>query len=191
MHRLGTGITRHLIEPKDFTFVGLPTQNTIHPPRCFSQKISNWSLFYKSRSLITVFTKTRYFSVHWDSSAHCTSSQPAYLTFLARLSPLGTAVTTGLLYQPQMIVDGECGAVGGMKIGKRNQSTLRKPTPAPLFPPEIPLGQTRDRTRAAAVKPATNHLSYGAACFSNIGLRFCFIPHVHNHILNYQPRHVW
>jgi hypothetical protein len=31
-----------------------------------------------------------------------------------RLSPLGTAATTGLLYKPQMIDEGECGAVGGM-----------------------------------------------------------------------------
>jgi hypothetical protein len=37
-----------------------------------------------------------------------------------RLSALGTAATTGLLYQPQMIDDGECGAVGGMKIGRGN-----------------------------------------------------------------------
>jgi hypothetical protein len=31
-----------------------------------------------------------------------------------RLNPLGTAGTTGLLYQPQMIDDGYCGAIGGM-----------------------------------------------------------------------------
>jgi hypothetical protein len=37
-----------------------------------------------------------------------------------RLSPLGTAATTGLLYQPQMIDDGDCGAIGGMKIGRGN-----------------------------------------------------------------------
>jgi hypothetical protein len=36
----------------------------------------------------------------------------------ARLSPLGTAATTGLLYQPQMINDSDCGAIGGMKIGR-------------------------------------------------------------------------
>jgi hypothetical protein len=29
-----------------------------------------------------------------------------------RLSPVGTAATTGLLYQPQMIDDGDCGAIG-------------------------------------------------------------------------------
>jgi hypothetical protein len=30
-----------------------------------------------------------------------------------RLNPLGTAATTGVLYQPQMIGDGDCGAIGG------------------------------------------------------------------------------
>jgi hypothetical protein len=33
-----------------------------------------------------------------------------------RLSPLGTAATTGLLYPPQMIDDDDCGEIGAMKI---------------------------------------------------------------------------
>jgi hypothetical protein len=33
------------------------------------------------------------------------------------LSPVGTAATSGLLYKPQMIDEGDCGAIGGMKIG--------------------------------------------------------------------------
>jgi hypothetical protein len=45
---------------------------------------------------------------------------------------------TGLLYQPRMIGDGDCGEIGGMKIGKGNRSTQRKPIPAPLCPPQIP-----------------------------------------------------
>jgi hypothetical protein len=64
------------------------------------------------------------------------------------LSPLGTAATSGLLYKPQMIDEGDCGAVGGMKIGRGNRSTRRKPAPAPLCPPQIPHDQTRARTRA-------------------------------------------
>jgi hypothetical protein len=35
-----------------------------------------------------------------------------------RLSPFATAATTGLFYQPQMIDDGDCGTIGGMKIGR-------------------------------------------------------------------------
>jgi hypothetical protein len=50
-----------------------------------------------------------------------------------------------------MIGEGDCGATGGMKIGRGNRSTWRKPAPAPLCPPQIPLDQTRDRTRAAAL----------------------------------------
>jgi hypothetical protein len=32
-----------------------------------------------------------------------------------RLSPLGTEAAIGVMYQPQMIDDGDCGATGGMK----------------------------------------------------------------------------
>jgi hypothetical protein len=68
-----------------------------------------------------------------------------------RLSPLGTAATTGPLYQPQMIDDDDCGVIGGMKIGRGNRSTRRIPAPAPLCPPQIPYDLTRARTRGAAV----------------------------------------
>jgi hypothetical protein len=50
-----------------------------------------------------------------------------------------------------MIGEGDCEAIGGMKIGRGNRSTRRKPAPAPLCPPQIPLDQTRDGTWAAAV----------------------------------------
>jgi hypothetical protein len=42
-----------------------------------------------------------------------------------RLSPLGAAATTGLLYQPQMIDDGDYGAIVGIKIGRGNRRTRR------------------------------------------------------------------
>jgi hypothetical protein len=54
------------------------------------------------------------------------------------LSPLGTAATSVLLYKPQMIDEGDCGAIGGVKIGRGNRSTRRKPALAPLCPPQIP-----------------------------------------------------
>jgi hypothetical protein len=76
------------------------------------------------------------------------------------LSPLGTAAISGLLYKPQMIDEGECGAIGGTKIGRGNRSTRRKPAPAPLCPtwpdPGSNLGRRGGRS-------ATNRLSYGAA----------------------------
>jgi hypothetical protein len=68
-----------------------------------------------------------------------------------RLSQLGTAATTGLLYQPQTIDDGEYEAIGEMKTGWGNRSTRRKPAQAPLCPPQTPHDQTWARTRAAAV----------------------------------------
>jgi hypothetical protein len=51
----------------------------------------------------------------------------------------------GLLYQPPMIDiddddDDECGAVGGMRIGRGIRSTRGKPAPLPLCPPQIPHG---------------------------------------------------
>jgi hypothetical protein len=52
---------------------------------------------------------------------------------------------------PDLSVEGDCGAIGGIKIGRGNRSTRRKPAPVPLFPPQIPLNHTRDRNRAAAM----------------------------------------
>jgi hypothetical protein len=69
-----------------------------------------------------------------------------------RLSPLGTAATTGLLYQLQMIDDDNCGAIGGMIFGRENRSTRWKPAPVPLCPPQIPHDQTRDRTPVAVIE---------------------------------------
>jgi hypothetical protein len=40
-----------------------------------------------------------------------------------------------------MIGEGDCGATGGMKIGRGNRNTRRKPAPVPLCPPQIPLDQ--------------------------------------------------
>jgi hypothetical protein len=59
-------------------------------------------------------------------------------------------------------VDCEDGEFVGMKIGRGNRSTRRKSTPAQLSPPQIPLDQTRARTRvAAAGSQPLNHLSCG------------------------------
>jgi hypothetical protein len=68
-----------------------------------------------------------------------------------RMSTLGTVATTGLLYQPQMIDDGDCGAIDGTKIGRGNRSTQRKPASVPLCPPQIPHDLTQTQTWAAAV----------------------------------------
>jgi hypothetical protein len=54
---------------------------------------------------------------------------------------LGTAATSGLLYKPQNIDEDDYGAIRGMKIGRGNRSTRRKPAPAPHYPPQIPHDQ--------------------------------------------------
>jgi hypothetical protein len=56
-------------------------------------------------------------------------------------------------FWPIVLASGDCedGEFGGMKIGRGNRSTWRKPAPAALCPPQIPLDQTRPRTWAVAV----------------------------------------
>jgi hypothetical protein len=63
-----------------------------------------------------------------------------YYYWWGRTKSLGTAATSGLLYKPQMIYVDDCGAIGGMKIGRGNRSTRRKPAPAPLCPPQTQCG---------------------------------------------------
>jgi hypothetical protein len=47
--------------------------------------------------------------------------------------------------------DNDCGAIGGMRIGRGNQSTQRKPVPVPLCPPQMPHALTWAWTKAATV----------------------------------------
>jgi hypothetical protein len=48
-------------------------------------------------------------------------------------------------FRPVVPAPGDCedGEFGGMKIGRGNRSTRRKPSPVTLCPPQIPLDQTR------------------------------------------------
>jgi hypothetical protein len=74
-----------------------------------------------------------------------------------------TAATSGVLYQPQMIGEGDCGAIGGMEIGRGNRSTGEN-LPQRHFVHHNPTwpdpGPNSDRRGG---KPATNRLSYDAA----------------------------
>jgi hypothetical protein len=75
---------------------------------------------------------------------------------------------TCLLYQPRMM-DDECGAVGGMRIGSGNRSTRRKPTPVPLCPPQISHYLTRGSNPGRrGENPATTRLSYVAVLPSEL-----------------------
>jgi hypothetical protein len=64
--------------------------------------------------------------------------------------PLGTSAIEWPIVPAPGVCDDD-GEFGGMKIGRGNRSTQRKPAPAPLSPPQIPLDQTLARTQAAAV----------------------------------------
>jgi hypothetical protein len=88
----------------------------------------------------------------WSLEHHVSNSY-----FLNRI--VVGAVQTGstrhdLHFWPIVPAPGDCedGEFAGMKIGRGNRSTRRKPAPAPLCPPQIPLDQTLARTLTAAVE---------------------------------------
>jgi hypothetical protein len=87
----------------------------------------------------------------------------------SKLGPLGTAA----IYCPIVPAPGDCEDgefFGGMKIGKGNRSTRRKPT-NPTWPdPGLNPGRRGG-------KPATNRLSYGAAFVIalNLGIVFSYL----------------
>jgi hypothetical protein len=86
----------------------------------------------------------------------------ALLSFL--ISGVGLWVLrphTGLLHQSRMIGVGDCGEIGGMKIGRGNRSTRRKPVTT--NPTWLDPGLNPGRRGG---KPATNRLSYGAARYT-------------------------
>jgi hypothetical protein len=79
-------------------------------------------------------------------------------SFLIRIGEGGGEVHTGFNrhvshFWPIVPAPGDCedGEFGEMKICRGNRSTWEKPTPAPLCPSQIPLGQTRVWSWAAAV----------------------------------------
>jgi hypothetical protein len=69
------------------------------------------------------------------------------------LSPFGTSATNWPIAPApdDDDDDDECGAVGRMRIGRENRSTLRKPAPVPLRPPQIQHDMNWVRIRAATV----------------------------------------
>jgi hypothetical protein len=81
-----------------------------------------------------------------------------------RLSLFGTVATIGLLYKPQMIDDGDCGAVGGLKVDnetKYSEKTCPSATLSTTNPTWPDLGSNPG---CCSGKPATNLLSYVTAC---------------------------
>jgi hypothetical protein len=130
---------------------------TVDSPQLFVQYSSSFLphliLIYCIRNMRTRHAVMS--RAHLEREVEATLSNNLYICFIVlsgvRLSPLGTSAIAALLYQPQMIDDGDCGAIGGLKIGRGNRSTRRKAAPVPLFPPQIPYDLTRARTWTAAV----------------------------------------
>jgi hypothetical protein len=115
--------------------------------------ISNitFPLLIITRSISIISITVREFPQYLQQARHNAffRSLSNTLFFLIRNSPLGTSA----IYWPIVPAPGDCedGEFGGIKIGRGSQSTRKKPVAAPLCPPQIPLDQTRVRTRAAAV----------------------------------------
>jgi hypothetical protein len=65
-----------------------------------------------------------------------------------RLSPLGTSATNWPIV-PAPDDNDKSGAVGGMRIGRGNRRTRRKPAPKLLCPPQVPHDLTWSLTRVA------------------------------------------
>jgi hypothetical protein len=64
--------------------------------------------------------------------------------------------------------DYDDGEIGGMMIGRGNQSTWRKPAPVPLCSPQAPHGCPVTNLGHHIGKPATNYLSYDTALMYSI-----------------------
>jgi hypothetical protein len=97
-----------------------------------------------------------------------------------RLSSLGTAATIGQLYEPLMIDDGDCGAIGGMTIGRGNRNTRRKPALVPFCAPQIPRDLTRARTWAVVMgrQRRTARVMTWPTWYTNINSVFHYIIHL-------------
>jgi hypothetical protein len=102
-------------------------------------------------------------NIHKTDRCKASSEFIAIFFFNLCCGTLGTAATNGLFYQPRMIGEGDCGEIGGMKIGRGNRSTRRKPAPVSLCPPQTPHACPDANPGRRGGKPATNRLSYGAA----------------------------
>jgi hypothetical protein len=86
---------------------------------------------------------------------------------------------TGLLYQPRMIGDGDCGGIGGMKIGRGNRSTRDKTCPnATLSTTDHTWLDPDLNSGSCGGKPATNFflLLFGLWGYCHCGHSWPIVP---------------
>jgi hypothetical protein len=85
------------------------------------------------------------------------SKKPVWIRWYCLLMMLSVLRLYGI--NDRMIND--YGAVGGMRIGKENQCTCRKPAPVPLCPPKIPHDLNRIRaTRTGSWRLITRDVEW-------------------------------
>jgi hypothetical protein len=112
-----------------------------------------------------VFTSVTMIPFHFVVITDCRNLSFLLLLFLGGTESLGTAATTGLLYHPEIIGDGDCREIAGMKIGREDRSTRRTPTPAPLCPQQNSTSLDPGlNPRRRGGKPATNSFSLARPC---------------------------
>jgi hypothetical protein len=78
-----------------------------------------------------------------------------------QLGPLGTATTNKPIVPA--LGDYYDAEIGGMMIGSRNRSTLKKLAPLQLCSPQTPHTCLDAKPGCRGGEPATTHLSYGTA----------------------------
>jgi hypothetical protein len=121
--------------------VSLPSHSAVLKPACCD---SSWPRFSPSTSVSPANSQLLTSAHYWETQVVSFFLVSWGWVHLVRWPLLI------LLYQPRM-VDDECGAVGGMRIGRRNRSTRRKPAPMPFCPPQTPHVLTSARTRVSTV----------------------------------------
>jgi hypothetical protein len=120
--------------------------NVFSGAKCCASLHETVSLRVSTRK-VRNFTLLSFSSTHC-SSARCVSAVICFNSHNGGWSPSWVHSARRPLNGPDGYGDRE---FGGMKFGKGNRSTRRKPAPVPICPPQIPLDQIRARTRAAAV----------------------------------------
>jgi hypothetical protein len=88
------------------------------------------------------------------------------------------------------MIDDDCGAIGGMRIGRGNPSTRRKPAPEPLCPPQIPYDLAQARTRAAAVGNGRLR-AWAMACPGTGFTTYIYHLHQHQKLCNSLTEHIY
>jgi hypothetical protein len=110
------------------------------------QKLLSSRLLSKNVKIVTYTTTTLYLTLWkeqteglWEQGAEKNALISFFLIGIVgdevQLGPLGTGATNRPIVPTPSDRDGE---IGGMKIGRGNRSTRRKPPPVPLCPPQTP-----------------------------------------------------